>query len=207
MARHLRGIKMLCVARLLRDLPSSIQSLHLQYRFLTNEQAVVEVPASLRALRIKGVCDEPGCSQGCCCAPTDRTQDLTFGLHAGLERLCLVLWGARVGLQCLDAGAPAGLRALNVQARVVAMDRELAAEVAQRGRMLERCDVVDGEWGDYAGGVMPPVQVAYIRRGPVHMEFISDSSRTEARVRHWACMCGTCAECLGPDTFGGVVYE
>ena len=196
---------MLYVACLLRELPRSVQSLHLQYRFLTSEQAVVEVPASLRALRIKGVCDEDDCRQGCCCPPTERTQDMTFGLHAGLERLCLVLWGARVSLQCLDAGASAGLRALNVQARRVVMDCELAAEVAQRGRMLERCEVLDREWEDYAGGDVPPVRVAYIGRGPVHMEFVGDGNHSDARVRHWACTCGTCAECLGPDTFGGVV--
>ena len=198
---------MLCMTRLLRDLPRHVQSLHLQDRFLTSEQAVAVVPASLRALRVKGVCNQYACRQGCCCPPSKRTQDLTFGLHAGLERLCLVLWGARVDLQCLDAGAPASLQALNVQARVVDMDEHLAAEVARRGRLLDRCDVIDGKCGDITDEV-PPVQVAYVGRGSVHMEFISDNIHySESRVRHWACTCGTCAECLGPDTFGGVVDD
>ena len=135
----------LCLARLLGVLPYSVQSLHLDYAKLSSEQAVVVVPATLRALRVKGVCDRHECRRGCCCAPSQCTQDLTFGLHAGLERLQLVLWGARVGLQRLHAGAPAGLRDLNVQARVVDMDAALTAEVGQRGRVLERCDVLDSE--------------------------------------------------------------
>ena len=163
--RRWRHITMLDVARLLSDLPRSVQSLHLQYRYLTSEQAVVVVPASLRALRVKGVCDGYGCRRGCICPPAQRTQDLTFGLHAGLERLCLVLWGAKVGLQCLHAGAPAGLRELNVQARVVDMDSRMAAEVAQRGRVLDGCNVVDTEWRSATGNV-PPVQVAFIGAGP-----------------------------------------
>ena len=201
------NITMLCVARLLSNLPQSVQSLHLQYMYLTSEQAVVVVPASLRALRVKGVCEEYECYRGCICPPAQRTQDLIFGLRAGLERLCLVLWGARVVLQSLDAGAPAGLRELNVQARVVDMDSCMAAEVARRGRVLDRCDELDSECVEgleCPGCCVPPVQVAYIGRGPVHMESRSDSNHSEARVRHWACTCGTCAECLGPDTFGGV---
>ena len=191
----------LCVARLLGGLPQCVQSLHLDYPKVSSEQAVVIVPASLRALRIRGVCDQ--CMGDCCCPPSERAQDLCFGLHAGLERLQLVLWGARVGLQCLDAGAPAGLRDLNVQARVVDMDGHLAAEVGQRGRVLERCDALDSEWGEQPapyGDCVPQVQVVHIGRGLVTLEYMY---RRE-RVRHWACTCGTCAECLGPDTFGGV---
>ena len=189
----------LCVAGVLRALPLSVESLHLDYPSLVSEQAVAVVPASLRALRVKAVCDRAPCSRGCSCPPARRAEDLIFGLHAGLERLCLVLWGVRAGLQCLDAGAPAGLRALNVQARVVDMDAELAAEVAQRGRVLERCEVLDSKWGQGTNVIVPPVQVVHIGQGPVHMEF-----RTmRGCVRHWACTCGTCAECLGPDTVGG----
>ena len=132
----------LCVARLLGGLPQTVESLHLRCPWLLSEQAIVVVPARLRALRIKGVCDGYRCRRGCCCPP----QDLTFGLHARLERLCLVLSCGRVGLQCLDACAPAGLRELNVQARVVHMDAQLAAEVACRGRVLARCDVLDRWW-------------------------------------------------------------
>ena len=186
----------LCVSHLLSGLPRCVESLHLDYPILLSEQAVVMVPASLRALRVKGVCDEPGCSQGCRCYPSERSQDLTFGLHVGLERLCLVLWGVRVGLQCLDARAPAGLHELNVQAQVLDMDYHLAVEVEQRGRVLEGCEAIDPEW-EATGSVVPPVQVAFIGRGPVHMEYRRSGL---GRVRHWACTCGTCAECLGPDT-------
>ena len=205
--RHLtlvviRGMpRSLCVARLLGGLPRSVESLHLDYPTLSSEQTVVAVPASLRALRVKSVCDRSVCRQACRCAPALRTQNLTFGLHAGLERLCLVLWGVRVGLQCLDAGAAAGLRELNVQARVVDMEFHLAAEVAQRGRMLGRCDVLDQEWSQATGRVVPPVQVVFIGRGPVHMEY----RHALRRERHWPCTCGSCAECLGPEAFGGVV--
>ena len=102
----------LCVARLLNGLPQCVKSLDLECPVLLSGQAVAVVPASLRALRVESLCDQPGCRQACCCALSERTQDLTFGLHAGLERLCLVLWGVRVGLHCLDAGAPAGLHEL-----------------------------------------------------------------------------------------------
>ena len=189
----------LCVTGVLGALPRSVESLHLDYPSLLSEHAVVVVPASLRALRVKAVCDRAPCSRGCICPPSQRTQDLAFGLHAGLERLCLVLWGVRAGLQCLDAGAPAGLRALNVQARVVDMDSCMAAEVAQRGRVLDRCDVLDSKWSQGTNVAVPSVQVVHIGQGPVHMEF-----RTmRCRVRHWACTCGSCAECLGPETCGG----
>ena len=195
------ALSSLCVARLLGGLPWCVESLHLDYPFLLSEQAVAMVHARLRALRVKGVCNEPGCSKACCCAPSKRTQDLTFGLHAGLERLWLVLWGVRVGLQCLNAHAPAGLHELNVQARVVDMDHNLAVEVEQRGRVLEGCEIIDPEW-EATGSVVPPVQVAFIGQGPVHMEYRSSG---RGRLRHWPCTCGTCAECLGPGAFGGVM--
>ena len=195
----------LCLARLLGGLPQTVESLHLHYPILSSEQALIEVPARLRALRLKGVCDEDECRWGCICPPSQRTQDLTFGLHAGLERLCLVLWGARVGLQCLDAGAPAALRELSVQARGVDMDAQLAAEVAQRGRVLARCDVVDIiVWWHLIDAQVPTVQVVHIGQGPVHME-VPGLPGDRAVQRHWACTCGTCAECLGPEAFGGVV--
>ena len=190
----------LCVAHLLGVLPQSVESLHLECPNLWSEQAVVEVSASMRALRVKGVCRKSHCRPLCFCPPSQRTQDLTFCLHAGLERLCLLLWEVRVGLQCLDAGAPVGLRELNVQARVVAMDAQLAAEVAQRGRVLERCDAVDKGW-DRISSEGPAVQVVHIGRGPVHME---RRVVKEGSERHWACTCGACAECLGPEAFGGV---
>ena len=193
----------LCVARLLGGLPQCVESLNLEYPILWSEQAVVVVPASLRALRMKGVCNMLHSSEVCLCPPLERTQDLTFGLHEGLVCLSLVLWHVSVGLQCLDAGAPASLRGLNVQARGVDMDDNLAAEVEQRGRVLEGCEVIDLDWeaSGASGSDVPPVQVVYIGRGPVHMERRS----VGGRVRHWACTCGACAECLGPEAFGGVV--
>ena len=115
------------MAHLLGGLPGQVESLRLTYiHCLPSEQAMV-VPASLRALCVKAVGRNP---------PADSsgpTPDLTFGLHAGLERLCLVLWESRVGLQCLDAGAATGLRELIVQARAVGMDSHLAAQVAAAG--------------------------------------------------------------------------
>ena len=134
----------LCLASLLGGLPQCVENLHLGAPYMLSEEGMVVVPASLRALRIRGVCDLCACSPIGCCPPSECTQDLCFGLHAGLERLCLVLWGARVGLRCLDAGAQ-GLQHVNVQARVVDMDDHLAAEVGQRGRVLERCDVFDSD--------------------------------------------------------------
>ena len=83
----------------------------------------------------------------------------------------------------------------------VDMDDQLAAKVAQRGRVLERCDVLDKEWDSILSAV-PAVQVAYIGRGPVHMERRCVGGRE--RHWHWACTCGACAECLGPEAFGGV---
>ena len=78
----------LCVARLLCGLPRSVESLHLKYRVLFSEQAVVVVPASLRALRIKAVCDGSCCSdifRECDCPPLECTRALTLGLHRGLH--------------------------------------------------------------------------------------------------------------------------
>ena len=218
----------LCVARLLASLPRSVESLHLKYPHLWSEQAVVVVPSSLRALRIKAVCNYVECSEArrkCICPPSERTKDLTFGLHGGLERLCLVLWHARVGLQCLDANAPMRLRDLNVQARVVHMDARLAAQVAQRGRRLACCDAVDERWrqkpsqekvlgctlwtrGVKVGGLsVVPVQVVHIGRGPVHMEYVCGylPKFKWSHEMHWPCTCGSCAKCLGPEAFGGVV--
>ena len=104
----------LSVAQLVDGLHRRVESLSLTYiHCLPIEQAMVVVPASLRALCVKAV-GRPA-AQG----PTD----LTFGLHAGLERLYLVLWESRVGLQCLDAGAATGLRELIVQARAGAWTR------------------------------------------------------------------------------------
>ena len=196
--RH-EGEHTLCVARLLGGLPQGVESLHLDYPGLSGKQGSCVVPASLRALRITGY----SCTEGRAChdAPCQLTKDLTLSLHASLERLCLVLWGARVGLHCLDAGAPASLRGLNVQARAVELDSHLAAEVAQRGRVLERCDVVDDNGlGDSEWEVLPRVQVVYIGRGSVHME----ARLGRYILRHWPCTCGACAECLGPEPFGGV---
>ena len=217
----------LCVARLLCSLPRSVESPHLKYPALWSEQAVVVVPAGLRALRIKAVCNYMECSEErrkCICPPSERTKDLTFGLHGGLERLCLVLWHVRVGLQCLDANAPMGLRELNVQARVVHMDARLAAQVAQRGRRLACCDAVDErggrkssektflgctlcKWEVKVGGLsVVPVQVVHIGRGPVHMEYVCGylPKFKWSHEMHWPCTCGSCAECLGPEAFGGV---
>ena len=188
------------LARLLRGLPQCVQSLHLDGPYMLGEEEVIIVPASLRALRIQGVCVRSACSRACCCPPAERTEELCFGLHAGLERLQLVLWGARVGLRCLDAGAPAGLQELIVQARVVDMDVHLAAEVAQRGRVLERCDVLGSEWGEVLCSSVSQVQVVHIGQGPVQKE----KKYSYGHARGWACTCGTCAECLGPEAFGGV---
>ena len=103
-----------------------------------------------------------------------------------------------MGVRCLDAGVPAGLRELSIQARAVDMDSRLAAEVAQRGRVLDRCGVIDRDCAD-EGRAVPPVQVVHIGEGPAYMEFCE-----RRRARHWVCTCGTCAKCLGPETFGGV---
>ena len=183
-----------CVATLLGGLPQSVESLHLDYPALLSGEAVVVVPASLRALCIKSVCTEKGCRTRCICPPSQRTQDLTFGLHAGLARLCLVLWDVRTSLQCLDAGAPASLREVDVQAQAVHLNPPLAAEVAQRGHVLERCIKLDWSWPPGSG--RPPVQVVHMGQGPVPAVITSGSD--------WACTCGTCAECLGPEAFGGV---
>ena len=190
----------LSVADLLGDLPGRVESLHLDCDDLPSEQADVVVPASLRALRVKAVCRKLVCRRGCWCPRSQQRSVLTFGLHAGLERLCLVLWESCVDLQYLDAGAPTGMRELVVQARVVEMDSHLAAEVAQRGRMLERCDVVDEKWGS-GGSVVPDVQVVHMGHGPVQMEY----RYATGRLWHWPCTCGACAECLGPEAFGGAM--
>ena len=89
------------LARLLGGLPQCVDSLHLDAPYMLSEEELVVVPASLRAVRIRGVCEGCACSRAGCCPLAERAQDLAFGLHAGLERLQLVLWGARVGLQCL----------------------------------------------------------------------------------------------------------
>ena len=162
----------LCVAGLLGGLPQCVESLHLDFPSLMSEQAVVAVPASLRTLRIRALCDGILSNNTCDCPPHLRLQDLTFGLHVGLERLSLVLWGARVGLQCLGARTPAGLQELHVQARVVDVDAQLAAEVAQRGWVLECCNVVDSTWvnsGSLGAKILPAVRVMQLRQGPVHM--------------------------------------
>ena len=190
----------LTVADLLGDLPGRVESLHLDCDDLSSEQADVVAPASLRALRVKAVCRKLVCRRGCLCPRSQQRSVVTFGLHAGLERLCLVLWESCVDLQCLDAGAPTGLRELVVQARAVEMNSQLAAEVARRGRMLERCDVVDSKWGT-GGSVVPDVQVLHMGRGPVHMEY----RYATGRLWHWPCTCGACAECLGPEAFGGAM--
>ena len=195
------GSGSLCLARLLGGLPWGVESLHLDYPSLKSEQAVVVLPASLRALRIRGVCDNSACRQGCNCRYSEEVweaQPLTFALHAGLELLCLVLLHVRVGLQCLDAGALAGLRELNVQARRVDMDTHVAAKVAQRGR-LKPFDMYDEKNWNPVFGDWPTVQVAHIGQGPVHVE-----DRC-ARGSDWACTCEACPECLGPEVFGGVV--
>ena len=181
------------VAQLLGSLPQCVESLCLDYlKCLPKEKAVAVMPASLRALRVKAAECRP--SQG----------PITFGLHAGLERLCLMLWVFHVDLQCLDAEAPTGLQELVVQAREVNMDTHLAAEVAQRGRMVERCDTVDKRWA-HGGAVAPIVRVVHIGQGTVHMEFRESYRHPTSRVWHWPCTCGACAECLGPEAFGGVV--
>ena len=187
----------LCLARLLGGLP-------LDFPSLMSEEAVIMVPASLRALRIKAVCDNLACRPKCDCrySGEDWSRDgLTFGLHAGLERLCLVLWGARVGLQCLDAGALAGLRELDVQALVLHMDTHVAAKVAQQGS-VESFNMYDNQkWYPVARHLhnVPIVKVAHIGQGSVHVE------DRRARGSDWACACGTCPECLGPEVFGGIV--
>ena len=158
------------------------------------------VPANLRALRMECVCDRFACRQGCSCLPSQRTRDLTLCLHAGLERLCLVLWRVRMGLQYLSSSAPVGLRELNVQARAVDMDAVLAAEVAQRGRVLERCDVYERTSGQGTGVDAPTVQVVAIGRGLVHFDLENSGGQLPAGA--WPCTCGACAACLGPQTFG-----
>ena len=131
----------LCMARMLGSLPCGVESLHLHCHCLFSEQDVVVGPGYLRALRVENfheknrlflVAAHHNPFSECKCS-------LTFALHADLERLCLAMVATRVGLRCLDAGAPAGLRGLHVRAQVVDMDAQLAAEVARRGHMMERC--------------------------------------------------------------------
>ena len=204
----------LCVAHLLSVLPQSVESLHFECPDLWSEQAMVVVPASLRALRMKGVCKSYVCRSVCLCDPSQRKQDFTFGLHAGLERLCLLLWEVRVGLECLEAGAPAGLRELVVQAWVVDMDAQLAAEVAQRGRMLERCDVLDREWLETGSCCASSADSAH-RAGPgAHGKKVGGGPRAALALGlHMRCMrrvpgagglwgCRGCA--LQPVRFEGV---
>ena len=182
----------LCVARVLGSLPRRLESLRLDNHCLSSEQALIVVPASLRALRIGHIYD--GSSYNSNSSKPIRT--LTFGLHAGLERLCLAMSKTRVRLRCLDAGAPAGLRALHVRARVVDMDAGLAAEVAQRGRVLERCSVEGWQGGDTCD--LLPLRVVAMGQGAGH------AASDMGRQRVWPCTCGACAECLGPAAFGGV---
>ena len=189
----------LIVAGLLGGLPQCVESLYLHYNGWSSEQTSFAVPASLRALRIECFPELSGYGQACCDASSKCKQSFTFGLHAGLERLCLVLCESRVRLRCLDAGAPAGLRGLHVRARVVDMDAHLAAEVAQRGRVLERCSVERWQGGITYDG--PPMRVVAIGQGPGRW------STAKGRKRHWPCTCGACAECLGPAAFGGVQEE
>ena len=75
----------------------------------------------------------------------------------------------------------------------------LAAEVAQRGRVLERCSVADRDWRAY-GLLDPRVQVVCIGQGPMHLE----QRHAWGCGQHWPCTCGSRAECLGPKAFGGV---
>ena len=188
----------LSVAGLLGGLPQCVESLHLDYFGSSSEHATFVVPASLHALRIEGFHDKVSCNQACRDASSECKQSLTFGLHAGLERLCLVLSQARVRLRCLD-GAPAGLRGLHVRARVVDMNAPLAAEVAQRGRVLERLNIEGWPPGITLRG--PPLRVVAIGQGPGKV------SAGRGRQRHWPCTCGACDECLGPAAFGGVQEE
>ena len=153
------------MAGLLGGLPQTVETLHIDSPYMLSGEGMVVVPASLRALRIRCVCGHCACSRADCCPPSEGVLDLlTIGLHAGLE--CLQLVGAH------------GLRDLTVQARVVDMDDHLAAEVAQRGRVLERCDVFDSEWDEYRGA-MPQVQMVHIGQGPVQR---STGSVTAARA-------------------------
>ena len=160
---------------------------------------VVMVPASLRALRIEAVCGLRFCARRCQCPAWQHVQDLTFCLHAGLERLCLALWDVRVGLQCMDAGVPAGILEMSVQALELSMCPALAAEVGRRGRTAFRPDYMDSERGLSRGSSAPPMQAAIIGEGPVYRECRNPHSS----ARHRACTCGACAECLGPEAFGG----
>ena len=182
----------LCVARVLGSLPLRLESLRLDYHCFISEQALIVVPASLRTLRIGHIYDGSSYRR----ASSECIRTLTLGLHAGLECLCLAQSEARVRLQCLDEGAPVGLRGLHVRARVVDMDACLAAEVAQRGRVLERSGIDGGQGGNAHN--LPPLRVVVIGQGAGHAA--SDMGRQQS----WPCTCGACAQCLGPAAFGGV---
>ena len=85
----------LCVAGLLGGLPQGVESLHLGYPSLMSEHAVVAVPASLRTLRIRAVCDGTLRNNTCDCPAHLRLQDLTFAC-VGAWSACLWCCGLRV---------------------------------------------------------------------------------------------------------------
>ena len=192
------------LADVLACLPPRLESLRLEHPRVEVLRAGgpcnrIEVPAGLRALRLKSSLgweleDAEGRSMTAWMP--------TFLLHASLSRLYLLLWSTCVALECLDAGAAAGLQALNVQARSVFPDAQLAAEVGARGReFVTRQSSMgkvftpedDGNWSYMHDG--QEVHVVRIGRRPVPMEFEGGCQLVD-----WPCMCGACGECC-PGVF------
>lgn len=185
------------VCLVLACLPSLLRSLHLRYlsedtKPWASTSRSVDVPASLSALSI-------------CCAPGRPRADvgpLALRLHARLSWLQLQACDRDVALGCLDAGGAAGLQEANVQARSVALDAQLAAEVARRGRTFSKRNGELRE-GFIAGSEM---QVVHMGRGPLFPDNVC-SGYPETFAWAVPCRCGACCACLGPGMFPVGVEE
>ena len=119
----------LFVAQLVGGLPRRVESLSLTYfTRLPIEQAIVVVPASLRALRVKAMA----------CLPAQGPADITFGLHAGLERLCLALC---VAICCVQRSSLKGgsLHAVLQQLSPCARTSRLCISEMWSLRSCQRC--------------------------------------------------------------------
>ncbi len=97
-----------------------------------------------------------------------------------------------------ERDAPAGIQDLNVQARSIVLDDELAAKVALVGRFgnFDECDTVDKAW-DEALEDLPDGAFAHLGSEPVHLEYMNE----RGGKKQWPCTCRTCCECLGPSVF------
>lgn len=190
----------LCATHLLGCLPRSVETLHVDHQRVSTSGLAV-VPAGLRALRIKSVCDSSLCRRGHMCGPHTEANPrvLRFGVHAKISRLCLLLWEAEVKLDLLgERGARARIQDLNVQARFIWLTEELSNKVAFVGRYghLYECDTIDGAWNE-ALEDLPEGGYAHLGSEPVHLEYKNE----RGGKKQWPCTCGACCECLGPSVF------